>query len=194
MDFTEFIEWLYNIGVGDVLLPFILIFTLIFAILQKTNILGKGEEVRKFNVMIALAISLSVIIPHIVGVYPPGRDVVDIINSILPNVSALIVIGLLFLLLLGVFSPNLPKANFVRIIGIIFGVVTLIVITLNAFGFYQMPSSMSWLADEETQMTIVVLIVFGLLVWWITSPSDKRSNKKPINWKWLLEHEKEDNE
>ncbi|MDP3881515.1 MAG: hypothetical protein Q8Q31_01415 [Nanoarchaeota archaeon] len=45
-----------SIGAFDYLLPFLLIFALVFAILNKTNVLGEGN--RAINVIISLAIGL----------------------------------------------------------------------------------------------------------------------------------------
>ena len=43
----------------EVILPFVLVFTLVFAVLQKTEILGKGK--RQIDVLVALAIGLITI-------------------------------------------------------------------------------------------------------------------------------------
>jgi len=87
-------------GLTDLLLPFVLIFTIIFAILQKTDILGKGKK--NLNVALALVISLMVVIPHILQYYPdPQYDPVVIINSAIPNVSIIIVAVVMILLLIG---------------------------------------------------------------------------------------------
>ena len=42
----------YNVGILDILLPFMLIFTVIFAVLQRTKALGKDEDgkpMKNFN-------------------------------------------------------------------------------------------------------------------------------------------------
>ncbi|GAG35226.1 unnamed protein product, partial [marine sediment metagenome] len=57
----EFIRVLESWGLTDVLLPFLLIFVVMFAILQKTRILG--EDKKRFNMVIALVIGLMVVIP-----------------------------------------------------------------------------------------------------------------------------------
>jgi len=51
----------------------ILIFTIIYAALYKSKILG--EDRKNFNVIIALVVALSVIIPHVLGTYPAGYDI-----------------------------------------------------------------------------------------------------------------------
>src|SRR3989344_1351569 len=54
LDFNSFVDWFATAGGFDVLLPFLLVFTIVFAILEKTNILG--EDKKNFNVIIALVI------------------------------------------------------------------------------------------------------------------------------------------
>jgi len=49
-NFGNLAESLERIGFVDVLLPFLLIFTVIFAVLEKTKILGDGKLEKKFNI------------------------------------------------------------------------------------------------------------------------------------------------
>ena len=63
----NFVRALDGWGLTDVMLPFLLIFTLVFAIMQKTKILG--EDKKNFNVIIALVMALLVVIPHITSSY-----------------------------------------------------------------------------------------------------------------------------
>ena len=58
MELRGFIQTLESWGLTDVLLPFLLVFTIIFAILQKSNILGEGKK--NFNV-----ISLNILIENL---------------------------------------------------------------------------------------------------------------------------------
>src|SRR3989344_3859843 len=103
-EFPDFLVRLEEMGMLDSLLPFILIFTIVFAVLQKTKIIGEGR--RQFNTLVALVLSLMVVIPHVTGKYPPGQDIVAIINTALPQVSLVVVIILAALLLIGVFAPG----------------------------------------------------------------------------------------
>ena len=98
-NFTDFVKMLDRIGIIDVLLPFIFIFTLIYAALQRTHILGKDKKI--YNATVALIISLMVIIPHIMGRYPASRDPVLILALAIPRVAILLVAGLGFFVLAG---------------------------------------------------------------------------------------------
>src|SRR3989344_1895366 len=131
---------LEDLGLTDVLLPFLLIFTIVFAVLQKTEMFGKTGK--NFNVMIALILALGVVIPHITGYYPGDFDVVNIINRALPNVSMVIVLILMALLMIDIFGA--------------------------AADLWSISQRASFLIDGDTQAVIVVILVFALLVWFIT--------------------------
>ena len=86
----DFIRWLDDVGVRDVMLPFLLIFTIFFAILQKTKVLGEGKK--NMNLAVALVIALIVVIPHVTNDYPSEDvDPVAIMNKALPNVSIVLI-------------------------------------------------------------------------------------------------------
>ena len=89
MDFATVIELLDYYRVADVLLPFLLVFLIVFATLQKVKILGESKK--NFNVMLALIMGLAVIFPHVLGT---GPDVVPIINNSLPSIS-LVIVGII---------------------------------------------------------------------------------------------------
>lgn len=74
----------------DFLLPFALVFTLIFAILQKTKLLGDGKK--QIDVIISLVIALILIAT------PFARDIVV---SLMPFLAVWAVILLVFMLLYG---------------------------------------------------------------------------------------------
>jgi hypothetical protein len=182
--FTNAIQTLEYLGISDVILPFILIFTLVFAVLQKTKILGEDEKNRprkNFNVVIGFVMAMAVVIPHVTGVYPMGMDVVDIINQALPNVSIVMVAILMALLIIGVFGSK------VRLVGEIGGWVVLaaFAIVLFIFGsaaqWWNLPIWLNFMMDSDTQALIVVALVFAILIWFITkedNPDDK--NKKSL--------------
>ncbi|MBR9690061.1 hypothetical protein GOV08_00060 [Candidatus Woesearchaeota archaeon] len=171
MGFVEMIRTLESYGISDVLLPFILIFTIVFAVLQKTKVLGDGRK--NFNVVIALVMSLAVIIPHVLNKYPPGSDVVDIMNKALPNVSLVLVAILMVLIMAGVFGHNINLAGaslggWITIIGI-FGVVAIFgsAAGWNMFGWIRI--------NEDVRNLVVIILVFGVIIGFITreTPGDK---------------------
>ena len=170
--FENAIMWLEEIGVADVIVPFFLIFTIVFAVLQKTEILGRDKK--NLNVIIALMLALAVVFPHVTGNYPSEYDVVEIMNKALPQVSLLIVAVIMILLLIGLFGGGVSWVS-----GTVSGIIALIafILVIYIFGaaanFWTYVWWLDWLRDSDTQALIIVLLVFGLIVWFITKGESK---------------------
>lgn len=174
MGFPEMIRTLESYGVSDVLLPFILIFTVVFAVMQKTKLLGDGRK--NYNVIIALVMALAVVIPHTLNRYPRNGDVVEIINKFLPNVSMLLIVILMVMIMLGLFGVNFNLAG--KTMGGWFTLLSIILVVIifgNAAGwaFFQW----NWIArmDSDVKNLIVIILVFGIIITFITSePRDAK--------------------
>lgn len=91
-------------GVVDALLPFLLIFVIVYAILQKTRILGEGKK--NLNVIVAIVVALFVVIPHVTGRFPPDTDPIEIMKKALPDISIVLVAVIFLLILIGVFGQD----------------------------------------------------------------------------------------
>jgi NO-binding membrane sensor protein with MHYT domain len=178
--FDEGMIYLYEMGILDVIIPFILVFTIVFAVLQKTKILGADKDGRprkNYNSVIALVMGLSVVIPHVIGLYPPDRDVVEIINRSLPNVSLVLVAVIALLLIIGVFGGEVNIAgSSLAGVAVLFAIVATIYIFGSAANIWEVPGWLSFINNPETQMLVVVILVFALIIWFITK-DDKE--KKP---------------
>lgn len=96
------IGFFQDFGIFDVVLPFLLVFTIMFAILEKTMILGSegndGKTPKKnLDSMVAFVVALLVVATN---------KVVTAINDALPNIVLLIVIVLMFLIMVGMFHKT----------------------------------------------------------------------------------------
>ncbi len=100
--FESLILDLQYYGIFDVLIPFLLIFTVIFAILQRIKLFG--EDKKNINIVVALIMAILTVVPHITRTYPGRYDPVAIINALLPSVSVLTIAIILVLLLVGMFA------------------------------------------------------------------------------------------
>ena len=175
VSFQDLIFRLEALGFADVLLPFILIFTVIFAIMQKTEVLGKGKK--NFNVAIAFVIALGVIIPHVLGTYPPNGDVVEIINQALPNVSIVIIGVLMVMLILGIFGKTWPEHNKISSGVLILAIaVVAYIFGLAADWWTYLPTWLYWLNNPDTQALLILILVFGIIVAYITKEDDDSSS------------------
>ncbi|RMF05576.1 hypothetical protein D6764_04350 [Candidatus Woesearchaeota archaeon] len=172
----DYIRILDSWGLTDVLLPFALIFAILFAILQKAKIFG--EDAKRINIVVSAVIGFMVVFPHVLGLYPAGWDVVEIMNDALPNVSLVIVAIVMALILIGLFGGEATWLGN-RISGWIALISFLIIIYI--FG-----ASAGWWGDwvwwnnflsEDAVAIIVITLVFGVLVWFITSEPKEKSEE-----------------
>ncbi len=94
------INFFQDVGIYDVVLPFLLVFTIVFAILEKTKALGvdtidgKTYTKKNLNSMIAFVIAFFVV---------ASVRLVAIISETMSNIVLLILLAVSFLMLVGVF-------------------------------------------------------------------------------------------
>ena len=167
-DYQSAIALLYQWGLRDLLIPFALIFTLVFALMQKIKIfkvVGKDEADKKISTVIALGFALAALIPHFTG---RGFDVVKFMNEFLPNSFVRLFLVLLFLALIGTVS-KVKKPGEHPLIGIIalIAVFTLVIILLQATQQISYPF-LHFLNDPNTQAILIVGLVFVLVIWYIS--------------------------
>ncbi|MEM4282162.1 MAG: hypothetical protein QW559_02170 [Candidatus Woesearchaeota archaeon] len=92
------IEFFNRIGIYDVVLPFLLVFTIVFAIFERTKVLGTekidGEVVTKknLNAMAAFVIAFFVV---------ASGQVVETITKVSANMVVLLFLVIFFLMLVG---------------------------------------------------------------------------------------------
>src|SRR3989344_1734813 len=98
--FRQVIDFFEEIGLYDVVMPFLLVFTIVFAILEKTKVLGTEEiEGKKYtkknlNSMVAFVMAFLVV---------ASAQLVEIITTVSANAAVLLFLSALFLLLVGSF-------------------------------------------------------------------------------------------
>ncbi|MBN1644704.1 hypothetical protein JW851_01515 [Candidatus Woesearchaeota archaeon] len=160
--------YLQMAGILDILIPFVLIFTVLFAVMKNVQILKDLKQ----QVVVALAITLLVLVPHITGSIPAEYDVVQIINNSLPSVVLVIFIILMAMILLG-FIVNKP----VKLGDLATGIVALIslvligVIFARSAGYFQTgwPNWLYFLDDPQLGALVIVILMFALITWFITA-------------------------
>ena len=161
------IDGLENWGLTDVFLPFLLIFIVIFAILQKTHILGENKK--NLNVAVAVIFGLMVVIPHVTNNYPYGLDIVDIMNSALPTVSIVVVAIIMMLILMGIFGADATVlgqklSGWIAIIS----VVLIVIIFGGSAGWWGDWSWFNQFFGSDAVALIIILLVFGIIIAFIT--------------------------
>jgi len=169
---------LNDIGVFEILLPFLLIFAIVFGIMSKVKIFGEGDN-KKFATIIALVMGLVAVFQH--TMFRGGQfDVVDIINNALPQVSLVLVAIIMLFLILGVFG-NVPKFGKDKVSGIVGVIAVLVVLYIfgssAGFGWWSLPY---WLQDYQIWSLVIVVLVFALIIKYITG--DSKETKEEEKW------------
>lgn len=177
-----FLRTLDNWGLTDVLLPFLLIFTIIFAILQKTKILG--EEKKNLNVVIAVVVALLVVVPHVTNRFPPNADPVIIINDALPQVSIVLVAVIFLLILIGVFGQDyvflgVTMPGWITLVSF----VIIVLIFGGSAGWWRgdFGQTMEDFFGTEGVAVFIMIVTFGIIIAWITSESKEREERTVLN-------------
>ncbi len=167
-NYVEFFQQLNRWGFTDALLPFLFVFVIIFAILQKLPLFG-GDNKKKFNAVIAFTVGMFVVVPHIMGQYPPGWDVVEIMKVFLPGVSGVLIAFLMMLILIGLFggSPGgkkgFPFGGWVAVVSFLI----ILIIFGAAAGWWD---GWDWIIrffGDDAVALIVMLLVFGIIIAYI---------------------------
>jgi hypothetical protein len=198
--YRDVIFRLRDIGLLDVILPFMLVFVVIFAILQKTPILGTGDEAKKYNLIVALVIGLLVVVPHVIygGAAGDGEltlttkggrhypDVVDIMNNSLPTIAIWIIAILAVMLLVGMFDQKLRVSEFKTWIfwGAIIIVFYVFAVSAN---WFSAPGWLDWLHDRTNQAILLILLVFGLVIFYITKKEPTEEERERARREGFLE-------
>lgn len=170
VDLTGALATLDKIGFYEVALPFILIFTIIFAVLEKIHLFG--EDTKNFNVIVALVIALFTI---------RVKGVVMMMNSFLPKVSMLVLVILMVLLIWGIFGAKGETMTggwfFVAMILSVGGLIWAVVSSLPAVAI----KAPAWLRLDATDKGLLALIaIFALFVWLVTKRKEEPSILKRL--------------
>ena len=163
--FSNFVYWLDYWGVRDIILPFMLIFTIFFAVLQRIKLFGETGS-KRYNVALSLTIALLVIIPHVTGTYPPQYDIVNIINDSIPEVALLVIIVVMLLIMVGLAGGEVPKkTGFTSLLALLSAIVLILIFVGTII-----PLPILSYLDPSIQALIVILLVFALIIWYVTKP------------------------
>tara|TARA_Y100000310_G_scaffold302882_1_gene340703 strand:- start:4238 stop:4756 length:519 start_codon:yes stop_codon:yes gene_type:complete len=158
----------------EIILPFILVFAVVFAILQKTNILGDGK--RQIDAIVALVIGLIVI---------AFGQAVDIIIYLMPVLAVSVVVLLVFMILYGmVFKEGefaIPK-GVKGVIGVLAAIVVVVAILIIT-GWWGRLVDYIFLEGDSSGIiaNIVFILIAGVaigVVWWGGGKGKGKEDKK----------------
>jgi hypothetical protein len=170
-DLMSIFQKLEELGLTDVLLPFLLIFSVIYAILGMVKIFGPNGK--NINLIVALVMSLLVVVPHVTGTYPAGQDIVEIMNNAIPNVSLVIIAVIMVLILIGVFGVRVDlmgQDNMIRSFVPILALGIVFFIFGRSAGWFDvgLPDWLNFLNDGDTVAVLLVVLAFIIIIGFIT--------------------------
>jgi hypothetical membrane protein len=184
-EFREVLSFFDTLGIYDVVLPFLLVFTIVYAILEKTKVFGleeieDGKKVtrKNLNSMVAFVSGFFVV---------ASTKLVAFINETIAMVVLLLILGVCFLILAGSFHSG-DKEFFLegpwRTIFMVIMFIGILLIGLNAA---KTESGESWLEygwsymvnnwDSTAFGSVVLLLVVVGFMFFITY-EQKPSKKK----------------
>ena len=183
--FRETLLFFEKLGIYDVILPFLLVFTIVFAILEKTKIFGTEDlEGKKYtrknlNSMVAFVSAFLVV---------ASTKLVAIINETVANMVLLLILSVCFLLLAGSFHTGEKEFFLEKGWATFFMILMFAGIVLIFLNAVKMDSGESWLQwgwekvfnqwDSASVGSIVLLIIVVGFMIFLTRGEKKPEKKK----------------
>ena len=178
--FRGVLTFMQNLGIYDVVLPFLLVFTIVFAIFEKTRVLGiekiDGKEYTKKNLnsMAAFTIAFLVI---------ASTRLVAIVNEVMANIVLLLILAVSFLLLVGVFLGTgeftlKEYPGWIKFF-MIFMFLGILLIFINAFGWmdYLFKATQYWNANVASGILFAAALL-GILYYITKDNAPPKSEAK----------------
>ncbi len=163
------VEFLQDLGFFDVVLPFLLVFTIVFGILEKTKVFGtekvgdKEYPKKNINAMVSFVIAFFVL---------AAKEIVTSIQESLPMVALSLLAIVSFLMLVGSFASSEKEFNFMdsfsgwkQPIAIVF-VLAVVGIFFQSFGWLEpIWDYITGIGNEVFIIIVFVGMVFGVIIW-----------------------------
>ena len=163
------IEFLTALGAFDVVFPFLLVFTLVYAVLERSKILGEASKEAKHNLnsMVAFVLAFFTI---------ASAYMVQIITYLSQWVVLFVVIGVFFVLLIVSLNPNADSTSILnskpaKIIGMIVSLVIMLILFLTAIfegsDLKGVADFFDWFAGLFTEQTLITLGFLAFILFFI---------------------------
>lgn len=173
-------------GLFDVVLPFLLVFTIVFAILEKTKIFGTekiGDQTytrKNLNATVAFVVGFFVV---------ASNKLVQVITDTTSNAMLLLVLSILFLILVGSFHKEESEGFFLKgAWSTIFTLIMFFGLLVIFLSSMRTSSGQSWLEiifgfmnsnmSSEVWTAILFILIMGGAIFYITYTPRPKSEKK----------------
>ncbi len=152
-------------------MPFLLIFTIIYAVLERVKVFKE----KKYNVIITISITLLAIMPHVL--YPANDDIVSIINNALPQFAITTIAIVLFMIMSGLLFAK--EGKFMSVAGwlapwLAFAIIGIIFWKSMYPNTYISTEFLYFLNDPRIYSLIIILVVAGFVIKMIVGGGETR--------------------
>lgn len=184
--FRGVIEFFDKIGLYDVVLPFLLVFAIVFAILEKTKVFGMedidGKKYTRKNINAIVAFVMAFLVVA-------SSQLVEIISTVSSYTVILLMVSILFLLLIGSFMKE-GTGVFLeggwKVFFMIIMFIGIVLIFLSAIetdkGESWLDVSWDWLSGDNTSnavgSVILLIIIILFMVYIVKEPKKEASKEK----------------
>ncbi|MBW3002621.1 hypothetical protein KY338_05675 [Candidatus Woesearchaeota archaeon] len=159
--------FLDNLGMWDVVIPFIFVFTVVYAVLEKTKVLGADEDgtpKHRFNAMAAFVIGFLTLI---------AAESLNIINRFSQWMVILILMAVLLLMLISFFGikKDIRKTRY----GMLVIFIAFCIVALYALGWLDL---LDLSALRRYEGIIIGILVFFVIMWVILREPKKETEEE----------------
>ncbi len=164
MVFEDIYQTMEEMGTFELLLPFLLVFILVYAILEKVKLFG--EKSTAYNLILAAVVGILLV---------RQGDLVELINTFIPNVSLVVVVFFGILVIAGLFGFGSTSFKggvmiFFVIISLIGGIWALVQAAEYGEFEYTLPFIDKDIEITETDAGIavvlaVIILIVGVAAW-----------------------------
>lgn len=184
--FRGIIDFFGDLGMYDVVLPFLLVFAVTFAILEKTKIFGEiqvGDDKftrKNYNAIVAFVLGFLVV---------ASTKVVSIINEAMANIAIIMIGFVSFMITIGVFYQDqdmFADEEFVKKYRTPIAISTLIAVILIMLNVLKTDDGTSWFMigynfisrywDSNVVGSIIMLVLIAFFIRWIQKPPKKEKS------------------
>ncbi|NIA04005.1 MAG: hypothetical protein GWP09_01505 [Nitrospiraceae bacterium] len=165
---------------------FIIIFTIVYAIMDRTKIVGENK--RGINALVSLVLATLFVVPHVTpGVMNTSADPVNIVANSVPNILVVIIAIFMFILLLAMFGiKEINLKNWMVSVSLLgLGIFVVFYAFGTAAGWFDNfgtgSNTPEWvnglLNNSDFWSLVIIAIVFVIIIAVVVGPSENSSSR-----------------
>lgn len=177
MDVTSIaLSLLSQYGIFTLILPFLLIFSIVYMITDFTNMLkinSSDEQGRRITIVFAFAFALMAI---------ENQTVMEYLISFLPNAAFVLLSILLFIMVITLYKKERTMPGWLKGLAVLLVILVILALGISAMGVSSGVSSSSVsnlineLISSGLMWIIVIFVIFIIIIAWMVSPG--QTNEK----------------